>query len=508
MATVKVGQGQVDLLFDKKSMLRAKRRKGDFGQVGYFKGAVEEIVLEGTIEPAWLEGRIDEELAKQRETFAQSFQTAKELPAWLFEQPKVERTQPKSTSWVPGLKGGVSSSLRGVFDHLDKGEFAAAQAALAKLGTRDVTAVTRDWLDALLLLRLGRAESAEPAVAKALAAEPDSSVVRALRASVLEALGRPVEALAELQSTLAADPGEAQLYEVLCPLLLRLGRQADAAHLLRDAKVEHGLWDDVGALDRLLAMAQRGPAWPRRFLLRSTHYEVTSDIDAKVCARACSLLEESYVNLMAQFAWVKEAKDAARFRVFVFSGEAGYQEYTKAIVGAAVPHTAGLYSPVLKQLLIWNLPQREDMERTIRHEGFHQFLDRVMADPPSWFNEGLAEFWERAQRENGRFQGGQIRAEHIATLIRSRSLLPKLEQFVYGTEADFYANAQLRYAQAWALVHFLRKGPPIHTTRFQALWEQLRQAKSTRAAVEAAFAGVDWPRFEQAFWDHIATLKR
>src|SRR5688572_16035759 len=162
---------------------------------------------------------------------------------------------------------------------------------------------------------------------------------------------------------------------------------------------------------------------------------------------------------MAQLTWIKEDKTQPRFRVFLFSGESGYQDYVKAIVGEAAPHTAGLYSPVLKQLLIWNVPRREDMVRTIRHEGFHQFLDRIMENPPTWLNEGMAEFWETAKHEQGKLVGGQTRREHVATLVRGRSALPKLKDFVYGSAGDFYEFAQLRYAQGWALVHFLRKGP-------------------------------------------------
>ena len=172
-----------------------------------------------------------------------------------------------------------------------------------------------------------------------------------------------------------------------------------------------------------------------------------------------------------------------------------------------MPHTAGLYSPVLKQLLIWNLPKREDMARTIQHEGFHQYLDRAMDDPPVWFNEGMAEYWETAQREDGVLQGGQVRKDHIATLLRSRRQVLPLQQFVYGARADFYRFAQLRYAQGWALVHFLRKGPPANQKLFKALWDALRQRDlSCKAALDRAFAGVDWKKFDADFWTYVATL--
>ena len=37
---------------------------------------------------------------------------------------------------------------------------------------------------------------------------------------------------------------------------------------------------------------------------------------------------------------------ADRFRVYLFSGEAGYQAWIKDVIGDIPPHTAGIYSPV------------------------------------------------------------------------------------------------------------------------------------------------------------------
>ena len=50
----------------------------------------------------------------------------------------------------------------------------------------------------------------------------------------------------------------------------------------------------------------------------------------------------------------------------------------------------------VKQLLIWNVPERESMLSTIRHEGFHQSLDRISGEAPDWLHEGMAESIEEA----------------------------------------------------------------------------------------------------------------
>jgi hypothetical protein len=56
-------------------------------------------------------------------------------------------------------------------------------------------------------------------------------------------------------------------------------------------------------------------------------------------------------------------------------------------------------------------------------------------------------------------------------------------------------------------VHFLRKGPPQYQKVFTGLWEALRGDCSMRAALDKAFAGVDWNRLETEFWSYVERLR-
>ena len=67
---------------------------------------------------------------------------------------------------------------------------------------------------------------------------------------------------------------------------------------------------------------------------------------------------------------------------------------------------------------------------------------------------------EEVDASGERAQACWCAADHIATLLRSKKAIPKLKDFVYGPRSDFYLFAQQRYAQGWALVHFLRKSTP------------------------------------------------
>lgn len=510
VATVKVGKRAVESCLGKgkKTLAKLERPDQPFGGFGFFPTGFTELVVEGKAEPSWLQGLVDAELARRQAEFEQAWKPAEALPKWLFEKPKTRRTAPKWDEPLPMLRELQDDrALEQVSQAMAEQKWLAAHEQLENLAADAMPAAMADYLRTVVLLRLGRSEPALAACDRLLATVPGYTNARLLRANVLDDLRRGGEALVELERALADDPGEPSVYENLVVALLQQNRVRDAEDVVRRGKVEHGLWTELQSLDQLLVMRHRGPTWPRRFVHKSANYEIASDIDLRTCQQAAQILETALVNLKAQLAWTPNTKKDERFRVFLFAGEAGYKAYADKILGSAPSHTAGLYTPVLKQLLIWNLPKREDMERTVRHEGFHQFLDRVVVGAPVWFNEGMAEFWETAERTKGQLRGGQLRADHYASLLRARQSLPKLEQFLQGSRNDFYANAHLRYPQAWAFVHFLREGPRDYQQRFAVLWKELRGSGSTDAALATAFAGLDWQQAETDFWAHLASLR-
>lgn len=503
-ATIIVTEKDIAMRYKRKSALKTRRRRDQMGQIAIFRGKWDTLTIEGKVEPSWHQAVIDAEVAKNRESFKGSFNIKKQLPKWLFEVPDTASTPPKSNSWLPG--NGVSGKMNIALSEWANGNPRKALETIATVTNDDGELVTRQFVRASLQLAVGDAEAALATCDK-IKAEDRDSLTGMLRAQVFDALGQRKEATTELRLAVKDDPGRFACYEALIVQLLRANKHEEAARVIRDGKIKHGLWKELKSLDTLLAMAERGPQFARKFSAKSKHYEVVSDIDARTCGEACQLLEQSYLSLKNRFAKIKDGKKIQRFKVFLFAGEGGYQDYCEAILGSAKPHTAGLYSPVLKQLLIWNLPRREDMDRTIRHEGFHQYLDRLMANPPTWLNEGTAEYWETAKREKSTITGGQVRKDHIATLIRSRKALPNLKDFAYGNRSDFYANAQQRYAQAWALVHFLRESNRDNLKCYEKLWQGLSTVGSTRAAMDAAFKGVDWGQLQNAFWEHLRSLK-
>jgi len=510
---LRVGEDTVELRSGGRRLLRCDRQPARLGRVAMRKHMSPKVTLSGRIEPSWLQARMDEELSKQRAEFVADFDAKAELPDWLFSMPAPPKTSAQEDGLVPGDAAHFSDEVDEVIALWQQGEVFRAWDILREVAAEDAPVETLTYLEVALLLAAGRVARALPVADRLLTEAPGSGLARLLHAQVLLADGRVGDAIDGMRAALALDPGNRRHYQALAIALLRRDDPGDreaAMKVLRAGKTEHGLYGELAGLDRMLAMAERGPTFAKRFSATSAHYEVVSDIDVRVCKQACKLLERSYEQLQARFDVPAEERPRP-FRVYLFAGQRGYDDYCRSILGDAVPHTAGLYAPALKQLLIWNLPKRADMERTIVHEGFHQYLDRVMRDPPAWFNEGLAVYWQTlratdAGARSSRGKAGGVQREHIVTLSRATKGLPGLKNLVYGDRADFYEHAHLRYPHAWALVHFLLEGDADNRERFDTLWQALRGQGGARAALDRAFAGVDWVEFETAMWDHLREL--
>ena len=168
-------------------------------------------------------------------------------------------------------------------------------------------------------------------------------------------------------------------------------------------------------------------------------------------------------------------------------------------------NAAGLYSMLLKQLLIWNLPNREMMLRTVRHEGLHQYLDRFLPNIPVWFNEGLAEYYEHGHRVAGKLYFGRPSRQHLEVLSKHPPL--PLEVFLRLPARDFYRGGVPRYAQAWAFMHMLRHGGAHRQKLFKQLLADL-ETMPAHEALEKAFGDMDMAKLDEEFRAHLVELAK
>jgi hypothetical protein len=296
--------------------------------------------------------------------------------------------------------------------------------------------------------------------------------------------------------------------------LLR-AKPEEAQRVLREARAEGVTSPEFDELDELVVHLLRGPNFPRRFEQKSTHFALVTDIDHDTARASLKLLEESYAICSKVFG---ESDAPARpFPVYFFSGRTGYIEYAGR--ASKMAHsTAGMYSGLFKHLLVWNQPDRGETARTLRHEATHQYLDLLGYRVPVWFNEGLAVYVELiASSSKADVKEGAVDRGYVDALYGNKAGVIPLKQFTTIGPSSFYKYASITYAEAWALVHFLRHGDPPRGAATPAdpapqevnarLMAALQQRVAPHEVIVRAFQGVDLDRFQKRFLDHIEQLR-
>lgn len=184
--------------------------------------------------------------------------------------------------------------------------------------------------------------------------------------------------------------------------------------------------------------------------------------------------------------------------------------------------TAGYWSPMQEELVVYDAKAtggRGNTWATLNHEAFHQYIFYFFGKltPHYWYNEGTGDYYSGYAYKNGKFAVKPFdwRERLIQGMIRQgpggkEGYVP-LEQFVRYDRSKYYDQESVgnNYAQGWALVWFLRTGKkqarcwndawdPILATYLRVLVE----TDDLDAAVDAAYAGVDWQEFESCWKEY------
>ncbi|MCZ6574742.1 MAG: hypothetical protein O7C98_16440 [Planctomycetota bacterium] len=501
---VSVGKTAIQARYKGRLLVQCAKRPA-YGPFGIYEDKFATLTVAGKINPGWMLGRIESYFAARRKKFEARFEPRKILPAWLFREvtaPAPEASAPED-EWPDEIEADHLIAVSKVALLVAQDKYREALDYIQGRPEDALPPLTRGYLLAQCHFELDDLEQALAACEPVCDRNARFVHARLLRARLYLRLRRRQEAVDEYLRIVEEFSSITAQIEAAVQLL-RAGRQEDALRIVRAARAKVGVSKELDALERMLTMAQLGPQWSRVFEYRTKNYMVRSDIDKAICIEAAKTLEQAYTAYQAQLGRVKGLARGKRFRVYVFSAEPGYQRYCGRIVGRAVMHSAGLYSPNLKQLLIWNLPDRTQMFRTIRHEGFHQYLDSVVPeDPPVWLNEGLAEYYETAKRTSRGTRGGQRRPDHLMLLQKP---LP-LAEFLYIKPPQFYANARLHYAQAWAVVHFLQHADRKTKRLFDRLIDELQKGRGADNAVRAVFPKDELPALEKQFRRYVWSLR-
>lgn len=505
---VKVASNSVTASYNGKRLLKIKRPKGDYGQFGLVDlDAFEEVQVVGEVEPAWITGLVEAEVAAAFARFEEGYDPVGEASTALRERIKGEAKEAADFGLAcPGDQPeGDETVLSAAKVYVDEEEFTDGLKWAKTLGSDGASEVVRDWILANFQLYAGDAEEAYATLERVAEADPEFYEGRLYRTWMSRTQEGQDDSLLEHEKLILDFPDHVEPYEALALFHLYEGRAEEAAEVLQVA-VQNGVpmsvLHDVGIT---LLRERQGPAWPDVETYASKNYRVFSNAGKRTCVKVATELDETLRSYEREMGRVQD-KDVPKFAVYFFAAEAGYQSYCKDLLGAPAESTLGLFHPALKQLLVWDSSDPGSTMRTVRHEGFHQYFDRLVGDSPVWLNEGMAEYYEQARFVGGRWKEGQVNEEHVALLRATRKNWTPLETFVRMDNRAFRAKSSLHYAQGWAFVHFMKNSGRGSKQIFDALLDGLKEGGANADVIEAAFEGVDFRQLETDFRSYVLDL--
>lgn len=501
--TVTVDGERIKVASNGKKQLDGRAQQPVQGYFGVGRLDFDRLQIDGRVDLDWLRLELDRRLQRDWVDFRKYFDADKYLPAGLRRADLVDDSEPRpgwERAWWPGDRDLREAELfLELSVLLASGDSAQARARLAAVDVSEVDEEFRAYLAGWVALQEGREDDAlvawDSILAGGFALGPAASQRAKLLAGSLRfddaqrAFGALHESARESESDRAWALAERAAHA------LRFGRTEAAGAYIGRAAAEGRYGARIDAVARTLVLSRRGPDWELVHEAESEHFHVVSNLDRRSCVEAAERLEVGLERFSKALVPV-ELPQGRRFRVYLFAGRSGYEEYLAEVAGVRIENTAGVYSRPLRQLLIWRTSDQEATLATVRHEGFHQYMHLITDQAPTWLNEGLAEYWELADFTKSASRMIPDRPDYWQVTARS-SL--SFDQFTRLNHGAFYALQQLSYPQAWASVYYLLHSGREQRAIFDRLIAELAAGASAAQAHDAAFAGVDMQAFDVGF---------
>jgi tetratricopeptide (TPR) repeat protein len=263
---------------------------------------------------------------------------------------------------------------------------------------------------------------------------------------------------------------------------------------------------------RILKYQARGPKdLGCRFDHETEHYKVTTDISPEAAKRYGEGLEAAFRHYQSTLGKPFPRGFGRKPRVAIFNTAENYYTYFELLSEQRGENTLGVFRPNLNELVLFETLDVEDTNHTLYHEAVHHFVQQLTPTHlPYWINEGIAEYLGAITVKGDRVtEKAKMldRLPHIRMAVEVDSVYP-FEKIMNESPREFYGgNVGLKYAQAWAMVHFFYEAAGgKHRPRIQKYLDLLLAGAPPRKAYEEAFSSgvADLEKEWKAF---VKTLK-
>jgi len=229
----------------------------------------------------------------------------------------------------------------------------------------------------------------------------------------------------------------------------------------------------------------------RAAVVEARHYVILTNAGAAL-ARETALHMDAIFEEYEKRLLFRE-KIAVRFVVKVFATEDEYREHD-------APHDSVAYfRSATRELVTFADRNRERMFSSLYHEGMHQFLHFYIPDPPAWFDEGLAMYFETAVWRGSATRGGKAylvggKLQEAARIVKegvASGALPPVRKLLTMPAVEFYdVDAAANYAKSWALTHMMiESGDRLLLEMWKDYFVALRDGATHEEANRVFFKG-------------------
>jgi hypothetical protein len=251
-------------------------------------------------------------------------------------------------------------------------------------------------------------------------------------------------------------------------------------------------------------------------MFQTPNYDIQYETDetfAKECGKHLEAILKEYQRRFPMERSMDEngpAPEVRRFTVKCFKSRETFNSYAAA---NGVSGAAAYFSPAQNELVCYKTVDegKKKSFHILYHEASHQYIHLYMGeevDIPIWLNEGVAEYFFGGEFKGATFAIG-VNQERITTIkeaVRRSTFVPLAEIFQYS-QAQYYANAEICYAEGWSLAYFLWTTPDAkYKGRINTFYDVLKSTRSKDEAFSRAFGELDLAQFEKDWKQFVLKL--
>lgn len=245
---------------------------------------------------------------------------------------------------------------------------------------------------------------------------------------------------------------------------------------------------------------------------KTRHYLLKTDIqDARELKQIQLFLEAMHRSYRKVFK-SEPVRELGLASVRVYASEAAARAYGQADHrGGSNTNWRGYYSRDRHELVSYRGPSLSDLFSILSHEGFHQFAWVYMTPKeapalPSWFEEGLAEYFRTSTVKRGRLEQKPL-AHHVQRVKRAQR-----ENWIWTLPQILNSNPSLIkdperfnafYAHAYLFVRFLAERSK---KSLQKIYRLKKEGKPNNEIMEAVFIAGKRERLYAVFCEYVKRL--